>query len=562
MRSSSTGNRTHVPAAPVRSRAARLAVSAGLALTLALGGAAALPATALAAEAQPAITIDSAKAPAGSYKVYYLVAGDFGTDGAMGNANVNDAYKGLLTDALKGLGYDPGTGATDAAILDKLVAASDDKNVGKEKVAKAVAAKLAAQGAPAATATVKASDGTATYNGPTGYYLVVSDPDAWDPEAAMTSAMLVTLDGAGTATTAKIQVPTLDKQVKDGDAGNGWDGTWSQLADAGLVDGTPTVPTYQLVGTLPSNIGDYDTYQYKFVDTLPTGFDTANDGSELATWNVSIKTQDGKDLSDAFAATVTTDEKTHTSTVMWAATDLKAALKDAGVADADLATTTVTLVYTPTYDKADLDRLYANQSELGKPQVNSAHIEFSNNPVSGGDGLGHTPDHETYLYSFNLQVKKVDDSQEPQPLTGAKFTLTGADGKTLGRDITATDDGTFTFTGLEADVEYTLTETQTPEGKKAIEPIKFKLKVTKDGATNKVTAVSLADGSESDPSNAATFTVTDATVTATVVNVPGPHLPNTGRAGIAAGVVVGGAIIAVSAVKIVRDRKGSEADQR
>ena len=110
-------------------------------------------------------------------------------------------------------------------------------------------------------------------------------------------------------------------------------------------------------------------------------------------------------------------------------------------------------------------------------------------------------------------------------------------------------------TGLDSVVEYTLTETQVPSGHKAIDPIKFKIAATVSTEGDEVTAISATE--TADPSNAATFTVDDATVVATVVNLSGPQMPVTGAAGIAGGIVVGGALIAVSAASL-RKKRASE----
>lgn len=89
----------------------------------------------------------------------------------------------------------------------------------------------------------------------------------------------------------------------------------------------------------------------------------------------------------------------------------------------------------------------------------------------------------------------------------------------------------------------------------AIDPIKFKIAATVSTEGDEVTAISATE--TADPSNAATFTVDDATVVATVVNLSGPQMPVTGAAGIAGGIVVGGALIAVSAASL-RKKRASE----
>lgn len=527
---------------------ARAAVVAGIAAAVALGGGVA---SAFAAEPAPtgySITIN--RATEGTYEVYQLSTGKFSeADGklVMNDIAMNAAYRDTLVQVLTDAGYAPDLSGTDRqdafSISDKLVEA---EAAGKSQ---AVANKLAAALAgKAATAEVAEQGGKVSVpNLAQGYYLVMSktdDASFSENGNAMTSAMLVKVNGDVTAN-AKVSKPTLDKKVKDAAQGR-WDSAGGHVGDAGLADGRLSSSTYTLTGTLPSNIADYDTYKYAFTDVLPTGLTT--DEADLAKWNVRIQAiskavTKAADLTGAFKASVATDAKTKVSTITWAADDLKAALEAAGITGADLATAQVTVQYTPVYDQADLDELFKAATTLAKPQVNAAKITFSNNPYVGGSGTTSvTPEHEAKLYSYNLKVSKVDEAAKALP--GARFTLTDGAGKTLGRDITAGDDGTFSFTGLQADVEYTLTETQVPTGKRSIEPIKFKIAATVSPEGDSVTGITPTE--TADPSNAATLTANDATVEATVVNVTGPNLPVTGQAGIAAGVALGAVIITVS----------------
>ncbi len=530
-------------------KGARLAVMAGLSATLALGGVVA-PVTVAFAATNATITVNSPSGVtlAGKYKVYQLFTGDYANGGsAMSNAVANTAFRAQVVAALTATGadYKPAVNATDADLLDKVVA------VGKASLTQTFAGNLAKElakaGAPAATSTVDITNGSASYTGETGYYLLVSDTDNLGENESATSAILVPLGNAGKTVTSKAKTPTLEKKIKDNDGT--WDGSYKDSADAGLVGNKPIAPTYQLTGTLPANIDEYKTYVYKFVDTMPKGF-TTNADEVTNQWNVSVKIN-GTDLTSAFTATVSTDGRT----VTWATDDLKAAAKTAGFTG-DLASAKVVLEYTPVFDSADVEAIYGHTSTITDPQINSANLEFSNNPYSQGQGeTGKTPEDETYLYSFNLNVNKVDDKK--QPLAGAEFTLTNDKGEVVGKNITTGNaPTTFTFTGLESEVEYTLTETKTPAGMKTIKPVKFTLAVEKDSTTGKVTGIKVDNKVIEGNSAKLEVSATDkGTLDATVVNVPGDELPGTGAAGITAGVVLGGALITVSAVKIARDRK-------
>ena len=540
----------------LKMKTSRLAVVAGLSLAVALGGTAAIePAAAYAEGSSYTMTVN--KATDGTYNLYQIFTADVvagtgdGEQPQLGNASLNQNLKSYVTAAYKDATGTDISNESDSAIIGFIHQRTDDQ-------AKTFANKLAKRlmestDASLVTATATASDETVSFGAqPSGYYLI-AQKDATDPadKNAMTSGILVPLT-ANKQLTAKVTTPTVDKQVKD-DTGNGWDKDFSDIADAGLLDGKIDQLTYKITGTVASNIADYDTYYYKVTDVLPKGLDVTKEELD-SKWGVSIKV-DGKDVTSSFTSAVSeanTGKDDVTDTVTWETVDLKKVMTDAGVKD--LANAKVTVEYTPVYDTNDVNRMYKNAGSLSTPDVNTASIEFSNNPYTGGHG-GHTPGHETKVYDYNLKIFKKDAAGKA--LKGAKFTLTDASGKTVGKDVTANDDGTFEFHGLEADVEYTITESKTPTGFKTIQPIKFKINATK--ADDGQTVTKIVASEVSDPSAAADLTADgDATINANVVNIPDHDYPNTGAAGIYGGIAVGGIIIAVSAAALVRRRQNSE----
>lgn len=503
----------------------------------------------LAASAEPAGTLTIANASVGRYKVYQLFAADNVVDGVISNASLNADNADVLISVLGEYGLNTSTLSADPvakanAVADYLANTLADK---QQEVANKIAVKLNSAGTVAQTVTPV--DGVLTVTGlDAGYYLVMSDASdsTWGGAGtSMTSAMLIPLGTSGVSATAKIKVPTLEKFVK---VDNGqWDKDFSDVADAGLIDGALTPVSYKLVGTMPANIAEYGSYKYMFTDVMPEGVTvTADEVKPGGSWKTKI-TCNGVDLSSAFDTSVSADGRT----IAWSCADVKKALLDAGVTD--LAAAKVEVSYTVVLDDADKAALYSAQSTLDKPQVNAAKLTFSNNPLAGGEGTtSDTPEDTTKLYSYNLVINKVKGSGDSATaLTGAKFTLTAAGGKVAGKDITAADNGTFTFTGLGAGVEYTLTETTVPSDMKAIAPIKFTINATaQDGAVVKVEA-----SENSDPSNAATFTASGSTITGTVVNVPGQSLFKTGAEGITFGVTVGGIALVLSVAAILKNRK-------
>lgn len=495
-------------------------------------GAIAAPIVTIAAPAT-AGTLTVTKAGKGKYKVYEILSADSVTDGKISNAGVT-ANEDSVVKVLNEKGLIPaGTyNKTDSdavranVIADALAAVPEAR---RSEVANAIARELVTSGT--ATGSYTPVDGKLDITGlKTGYYLIASDTsdaDGWS-ETSMTDAMLVPLGADGVTKDSKISVPTVKKEADN-----------SNTASTGLVDGAVKQTTYKITATMPANIDQYDTYKFEFKDTLPDGVDTTE--AELADWNISIKTSDGQDLKDKFTAKVTAGDNNN-SVITWTCNDLKAAAtltKD----------TKITIEYTPKLDQHDIDALYNKASELSKPQVNKVDITYSNSPYSNGEG--HTPQSSAKVYSYNLTINKV--KEDAAALTGAKFTLTDADGKVVGKDITVGDTGTFNFVGLKADTEYTITETTVPSGYKAIAPIKFTIAETKDAEQTAVESITANESS--DPSNAAVFTTSDATVNATILNVSGQNMFQTGQAGIITGVIVGGLALTLSVATIIKRRK-------
>lgn len=532
-----------------RGKTARLAVTAGLTFSLALGGVA--PAVEAFAATTGSVTISSTQnyTVKGDYKVYQLFTGSF--DGTkMGDAKANAAYRdAVLTTLNEVLGT--GNEVSIAGISeDRAAIAIADGIAGLSSTqAQTFANKLAGalKGAEATT-TASAQDGTLSVTGlAMGYYLVVAGADA----GAKTSAILVPVNGDVTPE-VKASTPTVDKQVKVGE------GDFDNGNDVGLVNATAWENiTYKLDGTVASNIDDYASYTYKFQDTLPKG--VTADAARIANWNVRVAaTIDGteKDITAAFSATTVAAASADTgSVVTWSCDNLAAALNDAGLTS-NHADAKISLTYQPDYTTDEItNAMTGADGEL--PSVkNTVKLIYSNDPYSGGEGSNEpTPDTPSDLYTYQLKVSKV--GEDGKALTGAGFTLKRGDTVIFDNQM-VNEDGTLALAGLDSNVEYTLVESTVPAGMKSIDPIKFTIKATKD-ANGKVTEVKAEE--TSDASSAADFTddsTADIVLPVTVKNVEGSDLPLTGQAGIIAGVAVGGVIIAVSLVAVAHNRKNEE----
>ena len=400
---------------------------------------------------------------------------------------------------------------------------------------------------------------------PVGYYLVVqTDGSAAGGEEAMSSAMLVPLAAQDWRMKAKVSTPSLEKQVKDLNDGS-WDSTWQHAADAGVIEAGQSDTQYRLIGTVASNILDYDAYEYRFVDVMPAGLD-ATAGEIDATWGVKALAfgdgapDEGVDVTSAFACSTSVDDSGRT-VVAWSSADLKSALLAAGLTleDGSRATTAadgvdradaarVELYYTPVYDQGDIERMYAQAGTLDAPDVNTAWIEFPHSPLFGGTGKSQP--RETRLYDYALSIEKRAAGTST-PLSGATFSLVRGDGKEAGYQAVADDNGTFLFTGLEAGVEYAVVETSAPEGYAPIDPVKFTITADSDG--EHVVSVSAAE--TDDPSNAAEFVGADGATFALKVDnqpqdTPGGAFPKTADA-IRLGAIV---LVAAGACAVIGSR--------
>lgn len=553
----------------VKGRKARLAVTAGLAAALALGGVVA-PVAQAYADAAYAVTVQaptgSAYAVDGEYKIYQLFTGTFGgtENKHLGNVVANSAYRDTVLTTLNSVlpaGQNINTdGMSDARIAIALTDAIHGLNAADaQKFANKLAGALATS---TPTNTQSATDGRVAFNDvEAGYYLIASS----SASGANTSAILVPVSGNVTAE-PKVSTPTVTKQVKVNNE------DYKKNTDVGLTSATTLEKlTYKLEGTVASNIADYDAYTYIFTDTLPTGVTVTNervDGvsgdSTKPGWGVKVTAKVGEATKD-ITASFSLPSGLSGNTVTWTCDNLKQALMDAGFSSENLGKAKIALTYTPDYTVTELGAALVDE---GMPAVtNTAKLSYSNNPyIEGAGTVADTTSAQSKVYTYKLslsKVKKASEGEGTSPLDGAKFTLKRFNSETNVFDQIVFEnkeasDGTLAFVGLDSDVEYELSETAVPAGMKSIDPIKFKIVAVKDvnGAVTQVTATET-----SDPSNAATFvneTNTDNVIDVTVTNIEGPSLPITGQQGIVAGVAVGGIVLTVSLVAISRNRKRSE----
>lgn len=392
-----------------------------------------------------------------------------------------------------------------------------------------------------------------------GYYLVkdnyVSPEPGGQPDAAVSSYILRVVENVEVE--IKSSIPTVEKKVE------GEDGYLAQIGQE---------LTFTLTGTVAQNISEYETYSYKFTDTLSKGLDILNINGD--DFSVKLGEHQFTKGTDYTAEVTNGDDGKHVLTVAFA--DLIAAAKRGDTAlDKD---SKIVVTY-----KAKL-----NSSAVAgeKGNSNDVKLEYSNDPYS--DGKGESVPDEVKTYTLNLEIIKQNDKKEN--LAGAKFKLKNAEGKYAkmdkqegspeanpvysitgwadaekdGSEITTGDGGTFTILGLTASassgIKYTIVETEAPDGYEKMQDIVFNItgSVDEEGALGKIELKRDSTNQNRDDVNFG-GDMAEGTGSLTLTNYSSPILPNTGGIGAKVVYLVSGlAVLAGVCVVLAARKKGRE----
>ena len=353
----------------------------------------ALATTAFAAD-NKTITITNAK-KGHTYTAYQIFAGEV------------DGYE------LKNIEW--GTGVT-AAFINSRNAAEVASGLSSEADAKALAKSIVDIDGNLGTAAGHAdasADGTVTINSlADGYYLVVDTATSGgtvDTAGDVYAEYIVKLAGASVNVEDKSDVPTVVKKVKDFDGNT--ESAWNDAADYNIGDSIP----FQITGTLPSNYDSYTSYYYKFTDTA----------TNLTIDVTSVKVMAGSTDITSYATVNLND-----GVLTVAFTNLK----DANGANVTDKTTNIVLTYNATL---------ANTAVIGLDgNPNKVDLTYSNNPNKGGEGsTSKTPEDEVVIFTYELDVTKVDGANAATKLKDAQFILKAVDGKNAGKYVKLNTDG-------------------------------------------------------------------------------------------------------------------------
>ena len=509
--------------------------AAAAAIATVFGLAATTVATANAADdATLTVSTKDAKFAGKTVNAYKMFSATVSSDGGAVSHTLNDAWKPFFKDpAASGL---TDNGVTDANVNDK---ANEYVSglTGKEKDLSAFAAKASnwaqttANNITAdATATVSqnaATDGkyTATFTGLDYGYYVVAVPGATVANTNGQYAALVRVHSTTVGVDIKGALPTVVKKV------NGEGATHAQIGDT---------LTFTLTSTIP-DMSAYNKYTFKFKDTLSKGL------SFKQVESVKVGDTTLTENTDYTITRPTVTDNTLTVDML----NFKNQQTNAGK--------TITVTYTATLNK---DAVVG-----GAGNVNSATIQYSNNPSTNGTGESEPSKVRVFTYGFTVDKytgKNYDDTATR--LAGAEFTLAHKGGTAISfvkvadsatqnavyrvakadeagatTTITTPANGKVEFRGLE-NGEYTLTETKAPAGyNKLASAIGVKVNGQNNGTdTTHATVVIKYDNN-----NGSVYDQTASNGVIPVQNKPGVVLPGTGGMGTIAFTVIGVLVIAL-----------------
>ena len=384
--------------------------------------------------------------------------------------------------------------------------------------AKAFAQAVSAYLKSTPTKTVQSASGTTTFTGlEAGYYLIKDKTASLAGKEGESYTRFILQVVKDTTATVKASVPTFVKEVKDNATGN-----YTSATDYSIGDNVP----FQLTATLPSNYDAYSEYELTFNDTLSSGLTYNNDARVFL-----VNGGSEVNVSSAFAVSITGNK------VVVRAANLKATLPSA------TASSKLVVRYTAKLNDTAATGTVGNH--------NTASITYSNNPnTTGGKTTGETPKSKATVFTYELVVDKVNESQSP--LQGAGFTLfKKVNGSyTEVKKFTAGTATKFTFKGLEAG-DYKLVESTTPAGYNTMADIEFTVSSTINtaGANPTLTALSATSAK-------ATFTTTlsSGTIATKIINKKGSLLPNTGGIGTTILYIIGSCLV-LGAIVLLFARK-------
>ncbi len=432
-----------------------------------------------------------------------------------------------------------------------------------------------------------------------GYYLFLTNGDSLSAgkKNTGTSPIFAVVGGKAVTVTEKTSIPTVNKQIL---AATSADPTKLETGWAGVANSQiGQEVTYKLTGKVADNYATYDSYAYKFTDTLSNGLDyvsgslkvyAVNNGTYTLINNgyeLTAPTEDNRVLTVNFAVDKATSKK---------------GLKDIDSVNAD---TEIVVFY-----KAKLNKnaVTGNGTEGKKGNYNAVKLEYSNNPST--EGTGTSVESGAGDFTFKLNLNKVDQGTE-KGLKGAEFSIQSADADTLNQYVasknspdgkvvagqlvnssdkdlpdylkfSSDDKGKIEVKGLDAG-SYKVTEIKAPSEKYTVaNPFTFTItaeykkdaaeleKITVSPSQNDERRSDVVLGTLDNTPGDNTLTVTNNSaanvqtgeVNITIGNTKQVGLPLTGLNGVTFTWIAGGAVLCIGVAHLIRSRKQAEESEQ
>ena len=435
-----------------------------------------------------------------------------------------------------------------------------------------------------------------------GYYLFVTNESSLgtDKKNTGTSPIFALVGGEAVTVAEKTSIPTVNKQilaatpVDPTQQTNGWAGVANSQIGQEV--------TYKLTGKVADNYATYDSYAYKFTDTLSNGLDYVKDSLNV----YALDSSGNYTLIDGTAYTLTTpsnDSRVLTVDFVVDKDNNKKGLKDVQGVDAD---TQIVVFYRAKLNK---NAVTGNGDSDGKKgNYNTVKLEYSNNPST--EETGTSVESGAGDFTFKLNLNKVDQGTE-KGLKGAEFSIQSADADTLNqyvasknspdgkvvagqlvnfsdKDIpdylkfSSDDKGKIEVKGLDAG-SYKVTEIKAPNDKYTVaNPFTFTIKadykadaaelekITVSPSQNDERRSDVALGTLDNTPGDNTLTVTKNTaanvqtgeVNITIGNTKQVGLPLTGLNGVTFTWIAGGAVLCIGVAHLIRSRKQAEESEQ
>ena len=313
---------------------------------------------------------------------------------------------------------------------------------------------------------------------------------------------------------------------------------YNDAADYDIGDAVP----FELIGTLPENLNDYDEFYYAFIDTMSEGL-TFRDADKASVRVSLYKPVNGEykmaaDVTSAFTVVPGND-----STIKFECEDVLSSISD-------VTPDSIIIV--------NFNALLNEKAVIGLDgNENNVYLEYSN--VPGTDSHGRTKIDKVIVFTYEIDVTKTDPDGEG--VKDVQFLLLNSENKFYAKDsagtrwtssesdaqvFTSDADGKFTIAGLD-EGDYKLREKSAPDGFKMIDgDIGLKITATllcdkSDEASQTWSGtpadalISLTSAVTNNPENAAqniSAEAGDGATALTVINERTFDLPGTGGKGV------------------------------